>query len=126
MGLMDDLTLENLMDLERQGWEALSSATGGDFYGRIMTDEALMLLVNGMVLDRATAAATLNDTPAWASFQITAERLVPLGTHAATLVYRAVAERPGQAPFEALMASTYVLLGGAVRLALYQQTTTTH
>jgi hypothetical protein len=126
MGLMDDLTLENLMDLERQGWEALSSATGGDFYGRLMTDAGLMVLVNGMVLGRATIAATLNDAPAWASFEITAEKLVPVGTHAATLVYRAVAERPGQPPFEALMASTYVLVDGAVRLALYQQTTTTH
>ncbi|RSZ65551.1 nuclear transport factor 2 family protein [Corynebacterium hylobatis] len=123
---MDDLTLENLMDLERQGWEALSSATGWDFYGRLMTAEGVMLLVNGMVLDRTTIAATLNESPAWASFEITPEKLVPVGTHAATLVYRAVVERPGQPPFEALMASTYVLLDGVVRLALYQQTTTTH
>lgn len=123
---MNGLTLESLLELEMQGWDALCSSTGGDFYGRVMTPEGLMLLVNGMVLDRATITATLNEAPAWRSYTLTEEKLIPIGADAAALVYRAVAVRDGEEPFEALMASTYILERGDLRLALYQQTTVTH
>jgi hypothetical protein len=122
MGILD---LDALVALEQRGWDALCGSRGGTFYGDLMTPEAVMILVDGTVLDRPTIAATLDGAPAWASYELTDTRLVPAGD-AVALVYRASARRPGEAPFTALMASTYVEVEGRARLALYQQTTVTH
>jgi ketosteroid isomerase-like protein len=45
---MDD---EDLIALERRGWDALSNGTGVEFYAGLMTDDALFV-VPGMVLGR--------------------------------------------------------------------------
>lgn len=121
------LTLDALLVLEQRGWEALTRHEGGTFYGELMAADALMILVNGMVLDRETIAASLNDSPAWSTFALEDARLVPTGTHGAALVYRATAWRDGEdEPFIALMASHYTLSEGRPVLTLYQQTTITH
>lgn len=119
------MDLETLLQLERNGWDALTTQTGGTFYGDIMTDNGLMVLVNGAVMDKPTIAATMNQAPAWDNYEIEEPRLVQLGTDSAALVYKATATR-GRDTFEALMTSTYTLIDGHPRLALYTQTTTTH
>lgn len=123
----DSLTLDRLITLERRGWDALCRSQGGSFYSEIMTPEAVMVLVNGMVLDRSTIAETLNDSPPWSSYSIDDARRIPTGETSAALVYTATASRTGQSePFVALMASHYSLVDGEPALALYQQTTITH
>ena len=119
------MNLDTLLQLEHDGWDALCAQTGGTFYGDLMTDDAVMVLVNGMVMDQPTIAASMNDAPPWDSYEITDPQLVPLNDGAATLLYRAAARR-GSDHFEALMTSTYVLLDGQIRMKLYQQTTVTH
>ncbi|AQQ14909.1 hypothetical protein CGLAU_04675 [Corynebacterium glaucum] len=123
---MADLTLESLLELERMGWDALCESRGGAFYGELMLDDGLMVLVNGFVLTRDAVVESLNGAPAWASYELSDERLVPMGTNAAALVYRAVARRDGEEPFEAIMTSVYHHVDGKPRLAVYQQTTATH
>lgn len=121
------LELGALLALERRGWEALTRHKGGRFYGTLMTADAVMILVNGMVLDRETIAATLDDSPAWSTFALEDARLVPTGEGSAALVYRATAARDGEdEPFVALMSSHYALVDGRPALTLYQQTTVTH
>lgn len=119
---MTDLTLENLRSLEDDGWQSLMDGHGGDFYGELMTADAVMVLVDGTVVDRAVIRDSLNDSPAWDGVVITDERVVPVGDAAAALLYRARAHRGEEPPFDALMSSVYVRAGGRVRLALYQQT----
>jgi hypothetical protein len=114
--------LDELLDLEHAGWRSLCDATGGEFYGRTMTDDARMVLVDGSVLDRAGVAASLSDAPPWASYEIAEPYVVRLGDDAASLVYTGVARREQGDDFVARMASTYVRAGGGWRLALYQQT----
>lgn len=123
---MEELPLERLVALEHRGWDALCSSTGGAFYGELMTADALMVLVNGMALDRDQVVASLDGAPAWDGYRLTELRRVDLGAQAAALTYRATAHRDGEEPFVALMSSTYLLVEGAPRLALYQQTTVTH
>lgn len=123
---MDALTLARLTRLEREGWDALCRSEGGRFYGRLMTADAVMVLVNGTVLDRDAVVASLDGAPEWARYELTDERLVPLASDAVALVYRARAARDGEPPFVAVMTSVYRLLDDEVRLALYQQTTATH
>lgn len=60
---MSDLTINGLLTLERRGWDSLCASEGGTFYGGLMTPDAVMILVNGMVLDRPTIAQTLNESP---------------------------------------------------------------
>lgn len=123
---MDALTLDGLLELERRGWDSLCEGRGGTFYGELVTDDALMVLVNGMVMDAPTVRASLDGAPAWSSFEISEPRLVAAGDGAAALVYRARAQRDGDEPFEALMTSVYAAGEDGPRLVLYTQTTTTH
>ncbi|MGN6597671.1 MAG: nuclear transport factor 2 family protein [Actinomycetes bacterium] len=124
---MSGFQLSGLLNLERRGWDSLTRSQGGDFYGRLMTEDAVMVLVNGMVLDRDTVAGPLNDSPPWETYALTDERLVPVSDDVAALLYRATATRAGEdEPFLALMTSVYRMVDGEPRLALYQQTTITH
>lgn len=120
---MNTLTLSRLLAAEELGWDSLCRSDGAVFYGELMTPDAVMVLVNGMVLDRDTVAGSLNDAPPWSAYEITNPRVVPIGDDAADLVYRASATRDGAAePFTALMTSVYCQIGDDLRLALYQQT----
>lgn len=124
---MHELTVDTLLSLEHRGWDSLCESRGGTFYGELMTSDAVMILVNGMVLDRPTIAETLNQSPPWASYTLTDARLVPTGKSSATLVYKATATRDGQDElFVALMASHYRVVNDEIKLAVYQQTTITH
>jgi hypothetical protein len=121
---MEKLGPRQLKALERRGWDSLCGSTGGSFYGALMTPDALMILVNGSILDHSAVTASLDDAPPWASYELTEERVVTVGDDAAALVYRPRATRAGQPkPFVAMMTSVYRLVGGEPRLALYQQTT---
>ncbi len=115
--------LDELLYLEHRGWRSLCDGTGADFYGRIMTDDALMVLAHGMVLDRETVIASLDDAPPWRSYEIADERLIRLTDDDAVLLYTGRASRDDAEPeFAALMSSVYTRIGGTWRLALYQQT----
>lgn len=123
----DKLTLDKLLALEHRGWDSLCRQQGGSFYGSIMTPEAVMILVNGMVLDTPTIAATLNDSPAWSSYTLDDARCIATGETSSVLIYRATATRAGQTePFAALMSSHYTLVDGEPMLAVYQQTALSH
>ena len=123
---MDSLTLDALLELGRAGWTSLCNRTGGSFYGDLMTDHGLMILVDGSVMDRDAVIASLNDAPGWDTYEITDPRLVPAGGQTAALIYKAKASRGDAEPFEAVMNSTYALVDGQPGLAPYQQTTSTH
>ncbi|MBO0610284.1 nuclear transport factor 2 family protein [Myceligenerans salitolerans] len=124
---MTSMSLDALVALEHQGWDALCASRGGTFYGDLMTADAVMVLPNGVVMDRDAIAAGLDGAPAWTAYTLTDTRLVEAGDDAAALVYRASAERDDlEEPFVALMSSVYRLVDGVPRLALYQQTTITH
>lgn len=120
---MAHFDLADLVDFERRGWDALCASTGSDHYGRLMTADGVMVLVNGMVQDRDGVVSSLDSAPPWSSYDLEEPRLVEVGEDAVALVYRATAFREGEAePFRALMTSIYRLIDGEPRLVLYQQT----
>lgn len=117
------MDLTELLELEHQGWKSLCNSTGADFYGRMMTDEGVMTLAHGFVLNREQVIASLNEAPPWSSYEISEERLVHCSDCAAVLVYRGKAWRGETEPeFEAWMSSVYVKTGDEWRLVSYQQT----
>lgn len=115
-----DAVIEELLTLERAGWDALCSRSGAGFYGDLMTDDGVMVLADGSVFDRPTVVASLDGAPPWDDYAIDEPRLVRVGAEAA-LVYSARARR-GDLTFTARMTSVYVHEGDRWRMALYQQT----
>ena len=111
-----------LVELETQGWDALCDGTGADFYGRVMTQDGLMVLASGLVLDRNAVRDSLRQSPPWQSYSIDDPRMIPTGDDGAILVYTGTARRDDEPPFIAVMTSTYVRRGDDWRLVLYQQT----
>ncbi|MGP5165623.1 nuclear transport factor 2 family protein [Arthrobacter rhombi] len=118
---MSLLELDSLLIAERAGWDSLCNGTGSSFYGNLMTPAGLMIISNGMILDRSDVEASLDGAPTWDSYKITEPRLVSLGSDTAALVYHAQSIRGDEAPFIATMTSIYCVLDGQLRLALYQQ-----
>lgn len=114
---------EALLELEREGWNSLCESTGDEFYGRTMSDDAVMVLAHGEVMDRSMAVAALSQAPPWKMYDISQSRVVETGPDSAALVYLGTAYRQEDEPaFIALMSSVYVRQHGEWRLALYQQT----
>ena len=114
--------IEELLELEHQGWRSLCDGTGSEFYGTLMTEDSAMLLASGLSMDRSEVIASLSDAPRWERYEIIEPRLLALATSVSTLMYTGRAVRAEEQPFVALMASTYVHRGGVWQLALYQQT----
>jgi hypothetical protein len=116
--------METLLAFEQAGWEALSGALPGPraFYDRVLTDDAIMI-VPGMVLDRAAALDSWDGIPPWAEYDLADPHTVGLGPDAAALTYHATARRDSQAePYRAVMTSVYVRGASGWQLAIHQQT----
>ncbi|QBS39697.1 nuclear transport factor 2 family protein [Nocardia sp. CS682] len=121
--MADTELLNELLEVERRGWDSLCDGTGADFYGLLMTGDAVMVLAHGMVLGRAEVIAALNDSPPWRTYEILEPRVVDGGVDSKVLVYTGVAYREGDTPaFRGLMSSVYLRAGGEWKLVLYQQT----
>lgn len=121
---MNDTELQStLLAIERRGWDSLCHGTGDTFYGHLMTDDALMVLANGAVMDRDSVVESLRQAPPWRAYDLNDVRLVRTGTDSAALVYIGSAYGEAEeAAFAGTMASVYVREDGDWRLALYQQT----
>ena len=111
----------NLVELEREGWEALSSGRGGEYYREHLADTALMAFSFG-VMTRDQAIAAMESAPPWASFEMKDPRVVELTEDSGVVVYAVEARREGQEPYSAVVSSTFVRQDGAWKLAFHQQT----
>jgi len=113
----------DLIELERSAWQALSSSghEAAAYYNRVLAGQVLVLLPGGMVIDdRAEVIDSMSGAP-WDSFDLSEERVVPLGEDGAVVAYQARARR-GDTEYEALFNSTYVRQNGDWHLAVHQQT----
>lgn len=121
--MLDSDLRATLVDVERLGWDSLCDSTGADFYGKIMTEDAVMVLANGAVMDRSAVVDALRQAPPWRRYDISDARLIEAGPDSVVLVYVGSAYRGGDDPdFVGAMSSVYVRRGDDWRLALYQQT----
>ncbi|OBB17188.1 DUF4440 domain-containing protein [Mycolicibacterium setense] len=120
---MTSQVLDELLHIERAGWDSLCESTGADFYGELMLPEAVMVLANGMVMDRNTVVSALAQSPPWRAYEISGVRLIAVDDDNAVLVYVGTAYRDGEEPaFVGAMSSVYHRVDGTWKLALYQQT----
>ena len=116
--------MDELIELEERGWQALSSdpSAATEFYDRVLDDAVVMLLPGGLRLDdRDTVVSSMGGAP-WASYRLEGPRVHPLGEDTALVAYGVVAERAGSAPYSALISSVYVRRDSDWKLAFHQQT----
>ena len=112
---------EELIELEREGWRALSSDRGAAYYRHHLADEALMAFSFG-VLTREEALEAIESAPPWESFEINAPRVVRLTDDSAVVVYSVVAQRAGEEPFSGVISSTFARTpAGEWKLAFHHQ-----
>jgi ketosteroid isomerase-like protein len=116
--------LDELLELEMRGWRALSSdgAVAREFYGGLLSDDAVMLFPGGMVLEGKEAILASLDAQPWSTFEIEDPRVVELGDAAAVLAYEVTAQRQGASAYGALVGSAYRRRDGAWYLTFHQQT----
>lgn len=117
--ITDDLPAR-LLNEEHAGWRAIVAGQAADYYLRVMTKDALMI-VAGAVIDRDGIRAAFESAPPWDSYQIREPAVIRLGDRAGILVYRAVATR-GDETVELRMSTTYLLEDGGWLVAAHQQT----
>jgi len=114
---------DELLDLEREAWRALSTSgeAAAAFFADALADEVLMLLPLGLVVDdRDDVIDSMRGEP-WTSYQLVDERVLPLGDDSAVVAYTAHARRADM-DYHALVNSTYRRTDGGWRLAFHQQT----
>lgn len=120
---MTSSVLDELLHIERAGWDSLCESTGADFYGGLMLPDAVMVLANGMVMDRNTVVAALAESPPWRAYELSGVHVIVLDDDNAVLVYTGTAYRDEEEPaFVGAMSSVYHRVDGVWKLALYQQT----
>lgn len=120
--MTDSQLTEELLELEHAGWKSLCDGTGDKFYGSVMTESAVMVLANGMVMDRATVTSALGESPPWARYEIEDVRTIEVSPDTAALVYTGTGWREHEdEPFVGAMSSVYHRTDDGWKLALYQQ-----
>jgi hypothetical protein len=115
--------MDELLTLERQGWEALATEgnAGAAFYSAVLRDDAVMLFPGGIrITGRDRILDSLGAQP-WESFRIDDAHVTSLTPDVVTLVYKVSARRGGDRPYVALVSSTYVR-DQAWQLVVHQHT----
>lgn len=113
---------DEMVRLEREGWDALSTPRGADFYQDVLAPDATMLFPGIGLLDRDAILDAMRQAPPWQSYEMTEVRAAPVAPDAILVTYRVAAQRAGQPPYDALISSLYVDHGGSWRLAFHQHT----
>lgn len=116
--------MQNLSELETQGWEALSTGkeTAQEFYRSLLTDDAVMVFPGGILLRGNDAILESIGSQLWKSFHFEETQTVALAENAGAITYKVTARREGSATYIALISSLYVQRDGQWKLALHQQT----
>jgi hypothetical protein len=115
------LMTDRLLELEERGWQALSSPDPVSFCADWLADEAIVI-VPGMVIDRATFLKALSTEQPWTDHDIEEPKVIELTDESAALVYRVTARRNGQPEFVALMTSVYAKRADRWQLVIHVQT----
>lgn len=101
--------MKELVELEQQGWEALSKkgSAGKRYYRSILREDAEMLFPGGMrIAGRENILESIGSHP-WDTFQLEDTKVISLTKNAAIIVYKVTAHRKGSQIYKALVSSTY-------------------
>jgi len=114
---------QELIELERRGWEALATGPGRatDFYRDLLTEDAVMLFPGGLRLHGRAAILATMDAPPWESHALTDVAVTRPAEDVGVVSYVVGAVRAAK-PYAALVSSHYVRRDGSWRLYFHQHT----
>jgi hypothetical protein len=112
--------IDELEELEREGWRALSGPDGAAFYRDVMADDGVMVFP-GVVMDKPATLEIMASVAPWVTFDLMDVRVIRVSPDCGMIVYRAEAQRTGEATYRAEMTSVYARRDGSWRLVLHQQ-----
>src|SRR3712207_754333 len=117
------VTSDELIALERAGWEALSSSGefARAFYEQVLDQAVIMVLPGGMLLDERAAIVDSMGGQPWSAFELEDVRCLQPTPDTGVVTYGVVARRDSQ-EYSALMSSVYVRRPEGWRLVAHQQT----
>ena len=120
--MADEDVFQELLLLEHRGWQSLCDGTADRFWWQIMTDDALVVLADGTIMDRVALADELAHTPRWVNYRIDDARLVFVAAKAAALVYVGMGLQAGHTkPFVGSVSSVYGRRRDGWKLVLSEQ-----
>lgn len=111
---------EQLVALERDGWDALTTGHAREFYDDVLTREAVMVFPFG-AMERDDAIDGMAESRRWRDYSLDHVEVHELGAGLAVVTYHVHAERDEEDPYDAMLASTYVRSRGGWRMMLHQQ-----
>lgn len=117
--------MEEIVDLEKQGWKALSSSqeSAKNFYGDVLMDGAVMIFSGGMRLQgKEKILASFSSQP-WDDYHLEDIEHKTFSNEVALLTYSVSARREEGETYQALIGSLYILRKGQWKLAFHQQST---
>jgi hypothetical protein len=118
------MTQSELIDLEQQGWQALSTTAENaiEFYSRVLDHTAVMLLPGGMILNERAAIMNSMAGQPWSSFELQDMQVLQLTQDTAIVAYGVTAQRENAPSYSALISSVYARRQDGWKLAFHQQT----
>lgn len=113
--------MPDLVQLERDGWAAVTGGYAISFYRDLLTDNATVLLPDN-VLDRDAALRYWDELAPWSNWRLFSSTTMRLSATVAAVSYRAIARSADHTePYMAACTSVYVRKRGVWRLAFHQQ-----
>ena len=70
--------VDELMELEQRGWEALATGGGKAFYREYM-DEAGLMILPGFVASKSEAVDAIDDSRPWTRYELSDWHTAPAG-----------------------------------------------
>jgi hypothetical protein len=109
----------HLLELEERLWQAVGDR---DQYERELASDAVHVFPSFGIVEREAALGGVEGARPWTSFTIADARVVPLGEHAAALVYTTCAQRGDEPAYRAAITSVYRRDAERWQLVVHQQT----
>lgn len=116
--------MEDLLQLEIQGWRALSSPGNAarEFYRSRLADDAVMLFPGGLRIEGKDNILASFAAQPWQAFHLEGQTVITPSDNTGVVIYKVTAKREGDAPYSALVSSTYTFRNGAWLLLVHQHT----
>ncbi len=113
---------EEFLALEVEGWNALTSGRAVAYYGRILADNAILLMPD-ISLNREEALELWAGGPPWKSYKLSATKAMRITDNIVAVTYLVTAGREGLIePYRAWCTSVYALKNTSWRLTFHEQT----
>jgi hypothetical protein len=114
---------QELLDIEYEQWEILSSDDGAEFYRRYLTDDGLMAVPSPHgIMDRDRVISEVEAAPPIVEYKLDDPQVIVGNNDSGIVVYSMYQRRRGLDGFRAAISSAYVRRDGAWRMVYHQQT----